>query len=107
MNLKLLNSFSSEDFENNHTIPKEAEIGALHYTINRETVSSTCWGRVCINEEVHEDLQIKTAYRAVEDDLIKELYAVQLNLSQTKSYDARSGEGFCTDFRLFTRTRKY
>ena len=46
---------------------------------------------------------IKITHRIPEDNLIDELYSLEKQkLSQTN--DARKGEGFCTNFKLFTHT---
>ena len=107
--LNILKSLSKVDNPKDSVCPQEAEIKAVVYA------KANAEGRdtdLCEEESspIKDDKStlIKVSYRPVDNNLIKELYDIEKKkLSQLAEFEARKGNGFCTDYKLFTRNSHY
>ena len=105
--IEILKSLSSDDNPLIDAYPKEAELKAVIDAKARiETIHMTTKECNISPSTKNANILYKTAYRPVEEDLIKELYNIsQKKLSQLdKTVEARRGEGLTTDYKVFTRT---
>ena len=105
--IEILKGLSCDDDPLIAAYPKEAELKAvIDAKARTETINMSAKERMISLSIKNENILFKTAYRPVEEDLINELYNIsQKKLSEIdQSVEARRGEGFTTDYKLFTRT---
>ena len=101
--IEILNNLTVVKSSKDHIVTKELGLRAAMHEKDRARNHSTAE-----QSKKEEIFTYRTSCRLVEEGLIRELYELDtMKISKLSKNEARRGEGFCTDYKLFDNNSPY